>query len=177
MLNRFVVAGLIACSMVATTVFGQDSGDAKPADAGQAASPPATATKAPAGLKDAYAGKFLIGTANDLGNLSEAEQANIKANYNVITPENCMKPQPTHPSEDRYNWSTPRPNGQMVRGQSHQGLGPYPGLAWADWPLVLRAGRRWQAGDARTGDGASEEPYLDGGGALQRTPHGLGRCQ
>jgi len=60
------------------------------------------------GLKDAYAGKFLIGAAGDLPRgYSEAELANIKANYNVITPENCMKPQPTHPSEDTYNFTTP----------------------------------------------------------------------
>jgi endo-1,4-beta-xylanase len=57
------------------------------------------------GLKDAYAGKFLIGTAADPGNYSAAEQANITANYNVITPENCMKPQPIHPSEDQYNFT------------------------------------------------------------------------
>ncbi len=111
MLNRFVVFGVVAYAVVATTVFGQNSGDAKSAapqaDSGQAASQPSTAAKDPAGLKDAFAGKFLIGTANDLGNLSEAELANIKANYNVITPENCMKPQPTHPSENRYNWTTP----------------------------------------------------------------------
>ena len=111
MLNRFVVSGSIACVMLASTVFGQDSGGAEPAapqaNSGQAAAQPATAAKAPAGLKDAFAGKFLIGTASDLGNYSDAELANIKANYNVITPENCMKPQPTHPSEDSYNWGTP----------------------------------------------------------------------
>jgi len=60
------------------------------------------------GLKDAFAGKFLIGTAGDVPRgYSEAELANIKANYNIITPENSMKPQPTHPSEDTYNWTTP----------------------------------------------------------------------
>lgn len=58
-------------------------------------------------LKDAYAGRFLIGTACDPSNYSEAEQANIKANYNVITPENCMKPGPIHPAEDRYNFGPP----------------------------------------------------------------------
>jgi endo-1,4-beta-xylanase len=62
---------------------------------------------APVGLKDAYAGKFLIGAAGDLRRYSEAELANIKANYNVMTPENCMKPDGTHPSEDRYTWTTP----------------------------------------------------------------------
>lgn len=60
------------------------------------------------GLKDAYKGKFLIGAAGDIpGRYSEAELANIKVNYNVMTPENCMKPRPTHPSEDSYNWTTP----------------------------------------------------------------------
>jgi endo-1,4-beta-xylanase len=60
------------------------------------------------GLKDAYARKFLIGTAGDVPRgYSAAELANIKSNYNIITPENCMKPQPTHPSEKVYNFTTP----------------------------------------------------------------------
>lgn len=60
------------------------------------------------GLKDAYAGKYLIGTAGDIpGRYSEAELANIKANYNIVTPENSMKPQPTHPAADRFNFTTP----------------------------------------------------------------------
>jgi len=94
MMNRMVVAVLIASAILAVAVFGQKSSDATTA--------PATSV----GLKDAYAGKFLIGTAADLGNFSEVELANIKANYNVITPENCMKPQPIHPSESAYNWTT-----------------------------------------------------------------------
>ncbi len=57
-------------------------------------------------LKEAYAGKFLIGAANDLTSISEAESANIKMHYDIITPENCMKPQPIHPSEDTYNFVT-----------------------------------------------------------------------
>jgi endo-1,4-beta-xylanase len=57
-------------------------------------------------LKEAYAGKFLIGTANDLSSISEAESANIKAQYDIVTPENCMKPQPIHPSEGKYNFVT-----------------------------------------------------------------------
>ncbi len=59
------------------------------------------------GLKDAFAGSFLIGTAGDLRGYSRAELENIRTHYNVITPENCMKPQPTHPSEDTYNFETP----------------------------------------------------------------------
>jgi GH35 family endo-1,4-beta-xylanase len=57
-------------------------------------------------LKEAYAGKFFIGAADDLSRISEAEAANIKMHYDIITPENCMKPQPIHPSEDTYNFVT-----------------------------------------------------------------------
>lgn len=81
MMSRFVASGLIVCAISAASV-------------------------ASMGLKDAYAGKFLIGAAGDLRGYSDAELANIKAHYNVLTPENCMKPQPTHPSEDTYNWTT-----------------------------------------------------------------------
>jgi endo-1,4-beta-xylanase len=95
MMNKLVVLGLMTCAILSITVFGLNS-DTKPA----------TAPAASVGLKDAYAGKFLIGTACDLANFSDAERANIKANYNVITPENCMKPQPIHPSESTYNWTT-----------------------------------------------------------------------
>jgi endo-1,4-beta-xylanase len=56
-------------------------------------------------LKDAYAGRFLVGTACDPSNYSEAEQASIKANYNIITPENSMKPGVIHPTENTYAWS------------------------------------------------------------------------
>lgn len=97
MTNKLILSGWIVCAMLAAAVFGQDNGAAKPT----------TAPAASKGLKDAYTGKFLIGCAGDIGGrYSEAELANIKANYNIVTPENCMKPQPIHPSEDRYNWTT-----------------------------------------------------------------------
>jgi endo-1,4-beta-xylanase len=57
-------------------------------------------------LKEAYAGKFLIGAANDMRSIPETEAAIIRYHYNIITPENCMKPQPIHPSEDNYNFAT-----------------------------------------------------------------------
>ncbi|MBN2588396.1 MAG: endo-1,4-beta-xylanase [Sedimentisphaerales bacterium] len=60
------------------------------------------------GLKDAYKGKFLIGTAGDLpSGYNETELANIKANYDIVTPENCMKPQPTQPQEGSFNFQRP----------------------------------------------------------------------
>ncbi|HRR93492.1 MAG TPA: endo-1,4-beta-xylanase, partial [Bacteroidales bacterium] len=60
----------------------------------------------PKALKEAFAGKFLIGAANDLTSISDAEAANIKMHYDIITPENCMKPQPIHPTVDTYNFVT-----------------------------------------------------------------------
>lgn len=57
-------------------------------------------------LKQAFKGKFLIGCADDLRSNSEAYQASIRAQYDIVTPENCMKPQPIHPTEDTYNFVT-----------------------------------------------------------------------
>ena len=61
-------------------------------------------------LKDAYKGDFLIGTALDFrkpDEFNETELANIKSQFNVITPENSMKPGEIHPAEDRWNWEMP----------------------------------------------------------------------
>jgi endo-1,4-beta-xylanase len=111
MKNKVVISGLITCAVLAAIGYGQNSVTAQPAvpaASGQAVAAPTTAPATTVGLKDAYAGKFLIGCAGDVPRgYSDAEQANIKANYNVITPENCMKPQPTHPSEGTYNFATP----------------------------------------------------------------------
>ena len=88
----------MACALSAALAYGQNNGETNQ---------PAPAIPVPSiGLKDAFAGKFLIGTAGDVPRgYSAAELANIKANYNIITPENCMKPQ-IHPAEDRYTWTT-----------------------------------------------------------------------
>jgi endo-1,4-beta-xylanase len=94
-MKKQTISALLACTLLAATGYGQNTASNNP--------PVATI-----GLKDAYAGKFLIGTAGDVPRgYSEAELANIKANYEIITPENSMKPQPTHPSENTFNWSTP----------------------------------------------------------------------
>jgi hypothetical protein len=92
----FLPFGLIAYATWAFAAYGQDNDNAAP-EAERASS---------VGLKDAFAGKFLIGAAGDLRGYSDEELENIKANYDVITPENCMKPQPLHPGEDRYSWYT-----------------------------------------------------------------------
>lgn len=88
--KRILIPCLIVCAAVAATVYGEENAD--------------TPLKS---LKEAYAGKFLIGAAGDLRGYSDAELANIKRHYDILTPENSMKPQPTHPSEDTYNFTTP----------------------------------------------------------------------
>ena len=56
-------------------------------------------------IKDVYRKHFLIGTAGDFpGNYSDAERALAKAHFNVVTPENCMKPAPVHPQEDTWRF-------------------------------------------------------------------------
>ena len=59
-------------------------------------------------ILQAYKGQFLIGTSGDVpGGFSDAELALLKANFNAITPENYMKPQPIHPLEDVWSFTRP----------------------------------------------------------------------
>ncbi len=60
-------------------------------------------------IKDVYKNHFLIGTAGDLpGNYPDEELGLVKGNFNIVTPENCMKPGPVHPGED--TWKLERPD-------------------------------------------------------------------
>ena len=90
MTNRNLITSFILIVALAVNVYGQDNTGATPLKT----------------LKEAYAGKFLIGCADDLRSNNDAYQASIKAQYDIVTPENCMKPQPIHPSEGRYNFET-----------------------------------------------------------------------
>ncbi|MEO2091311.1 MAG: endo-1,4-beta-xylanase, partial [Gemmataceae bacterium] len=59
-------------------------------------------------LKEAYKNHFRIGTAGDIpGNYSAEELALATGHFGAVTPENCMKPGPVHPSEDRWNFDRP----------------------------------------------------------------------
>lgn len=91
---------VLACAM------GANLAAQNPPPSGAPANPPPAPAAGKPTLKQAFAGKFLIGAANDLRGLSEAEQAHVRAHYDVLTPENCMKPQPLHPAENNYNWTT-----------------------------------------------------------------------
>ena len=88
MIRKKIIAGLILIQTVAVSVYSQDK------------------TLSQKSLKEVFAGKFLIGCADDLTSNNDAYQANIKAQYDIVTPENCMKPQLIHPSEDTYNFKT-----------------------------------------------------------------------
>ena len=90
MLNKKLIASFILSGTLAVSVFGQETNN--------------TATQK--SLKQAYAGKFWIGCADDLRANSEAYQASIKKHYDIVTPENCMKPERIHPSENRYTFET-----------------------------------------------------------------------
>jgi endo-1,4-beta-xylanase len=91
MINRNSITSFLFIAALVVSAYGQDSARTAPQKT----------------LKEAYAKKFLIGTASDLRGLSEAELANVKTHYDILTPENCMKPQPIHPSERRYNFAIP----------------------------------------------------------------------
>jgi GH35 family endo-1,4-beta-xylanase len=59
-------------------------------------------------IKEVYKDHFLIGTAGDLpGNYSDEELGLVKGHFGIVTPENCMKPGPVHPSEDTWRFERP----------------------------------------------------------------------
>lgn len=136
-------------------------------------------------LKEAYAMRFLIGAANDLRSLTEAELENIIKHYDIITPENCMKPQPIHPAEDTYNFAISdalvewcQKNGLKVWGhtlawhsQSPQwffqenkpsgGEGVKPAIQPATAPDATRANMAGPGGRGFTGPMAGREVILE----------------
>jgi endo-1,4-beta-xylanase len=90
LINRQAVVSFILFAIAVVTLYGQNHIE----------------MTSPKALKEVYAGKFLIGAAGDLKGYSDAELANIKTHYDILTPENCMKPEPTHPTQDTYNFTT-----------------------------------------------------------------------
>ena len=57
------------------------------------------------GLKDTYKDYFSIGVAVNPTNVTDPAQiALIQREFNSITAENAMKPEPTEPSKGVYNW-------------------------------------------------------------------------
>jgi endo-1,4-beta-xylanase len=71
---------------------------------------PGTPRQQAPSLKETYKNAFLIGTALDFRSADEfnsTELEIIKTQFNVITPENSMKPGRVHPQEDMWNWTQP----------------------------------------------------------------------
>ena len=76
------------------------------------------------GLKDAYKNYFMIGVALNQRNVTDPDQtALVCREFNSITAENDMKPQPTEPKEGEFNWEAAdrianfaRQNGIKLRG-------------------------------------------------------------
>ena len=76
------------------------------------------------GLKDHYQDYFMIGVAVNQRNIADpAAVALIKREFNSITAENDMKPQPTEPKKGEFNWENAdkianfcRENGIKLRG-------------------------------------------------------------
>lgn len=99
MVKKLVVVSLVCA--VAAAVYGQ--GAAAPATPAAGAAP--GAVQAEKGMKDAFAGKFLIGACAESTGYSEVEKAHIKKHYNAITAENSMKPEGLHPRPDTYNYT------------------------------------------------------------------------
>ena len=87
------------------------------------------------GLKDAYKDYFMVGVAVNNRNVTDAGQiALIKREFNSITAENAMKPQPTEPRKGEFHWEDAdriadfcRRNGIKLRGHTlmwHSQIGP-----------------------------------------------------
>jgi endo-1,4-beta-xylanase len=67
----------------------------------------ASCSSSPKTLKDALKGKFYIGTAlneRQIMGIDTAGVALIKAQFDAIVPENCMKPISVHANKDKYEW-------------------------------------------------------------------------
>ena len=94
--------GLVGVALMTAVVCPAAEPTSKPAVAPTTA--PSVDQNGPV-IKDVYRNHFLIGTAGDFpGNYSEAEKALARTHFNVLTPENCMKPAPIHPEEGAWRF-------------------------------------------------------------------------
>jgi endo-1,4-beta-xylanase len=59
-------------------------------------------------LAEAIGGKFLMGVAVNMpqvNGMAPVQAELIRTEFNAVVAENCMKPEPVHPEENRYNWT------------------------------------------------------------------------
>ena len=70
----------------------------------------AATAQAPATLKSAYQGDFVIGAAINVAQITGEDargDAIIQAQFNSISPENCLKWESVHPQPDKYDFTIP----------------------------------------------------------------------
>jgi endo-1,4-beta-xylanase len=71
---------------------------------------PASKTTKSSSLKEAFDGKFTIGTAMNAWEITGKDTPGvevIKKHFNAIVAENCMKPGPIQPREGEFKWELP----------------------------------------------------------------------
>ena len=74
------------------------------------------------GLKDAYKNYFKIGVALNVRNVTTPEQMElVKKEFNSVTAENDMKPEPTEPKEGEFNWENADKIANFCRATSDSG--------------------------------------------------------
>lgn len=101
---RFLLISLGATLLAVGSALAADP-TSGPASAAHAA--PAVDQQGP-NIKEVYKGLFLIGAAGDLpGNYSDQERDLVTENFSIVTPENCLKPAPVHPSENTWRFERP----------------------------------------------------------------------
>lgn len=140
------------------------------------------------GLKSVYGKLFAVGAAIPGASLKDEEIALLAKHFTTVTPENCMKPQPIHPEEGRYDFAEGDALVKMAQGKGlavngHTLLWHEQCPAWffvdngkpAGRELVLKRMREHIAAVAGhySGKLASwdvvNEAINDGGGYLRRT--------
>ena len=70
----------------------------------------AATAQAPATLKSAYHGDFVIGAAINAAQITGEDargDAILQAQFNSISPENCLKWESVHPQPDKYDFTIP----------------------------------------------------------------------
>ena len=119
MINKNMVLNFIVFVMMAVTVYGQNNID----------------TASFNSLKKVYAGKFLIGTAGDLKGYSDAELANIKTQYDILTPEKLHETATDASCGECVQLHDSRFDGRVVSEEWRQSMGAYLGLAFTNRSL------------------------------------------
>jgi endo-1,4-beta-xylanase len=81
----------------------------------------AATAQAPTSLKDAYRGDFVIGAAINAAQITGQDargDAILAAQFNSISPENCLKWENVHPHPDQYDFAIP--DQYVAFGEKHQ---------------------------------------------------------